>query len=275
MIEGDLPQGAQRLAAAFARARERGRAALIPYATGGFPTLERSLELARRYAAAGADVVEFGIPFSDPLADGPTIQRAAAAALATGTTPTDVLGIARRLADDLGPGGPPIVLLAYMNTVLAGDGGPERFLADSAAAGVAGLVVPDLPVDEASATATAAAAHGIALVPFAAATSSDARLAAMGEAARAGGFVYCVATAGVTGSRAALDESLPDFLTRARAHIDAPLAVGFGISTPEQAAEVASHADGVIIGSRLVELADDPSGAEEFLVRVATAMAAR
>lgn len=266
--------GHQRLSQAFARAcADGGRAALIPYATGGYPSLDGSFALAAAYAEAGADVVEFGVPFSDPLADGPTIQAAAVRALAAGTRAGDVLDLARRLTDRAGADGPPVVLLAYVNTVYAGGGEGASFLARARAAGVAGLVVPDLPVDESGPLAARAADAGVAVIPLAAATTPPARLAAIGALDPA--FVYCVATAGVTGARAALDAGLPAFVARCRAAIAAPLAVGFGISTAAQAVEVARHADGVIIGSRLVEMAGDPAAAGAFVAEVREALSAR
>lgn len=216
----------------------------IPYVMGGYPDVATST----RYAAAlarHADIIELGIPFSDPLADGPTIQTAGQCALDAGATPDDVLRIAEGLR-----GGPPVVVMTYLNIVLAH--GVRVFLERAAAAGVAGLVVPDLPIDESDEILRHADRAGVALVPFAAPTSSDARLATIGGRAR--GFVYCVAVTGVTGGSIEVDAALRDYLARARRAIDAPLAVGFGVRTPADAAAVGSLVDGVIIGGQLVRM---------------------
>lgn len=246
---------AQRLARAFEAPRAR-RAALIPYLTGGYPDVQTCDRLVAELIAAGADIVELGIPFSDPIADGPVVQRSTHAALTAGVTPDDVLALAAAHN-----GAVPFVLLTYLNTVLAY--GPARFFARAAAVGVEALVVPDLPLDEAAGPTAALAAaagglaalaadHDVALVPMATPTSTDARLDL--AAAAATSFVYCVAVTGVTGARAELDAQLPRLIGRLRVRTTAPLAVGFGISTPEQAARVATLADGVIVGSALIDL---------------------
>jgi tryptophan synthase alpha chain len=269
---------APRLAGAFAAPRAQ-RAALIPYVTGGHPDLETSSRVIGTLIDAGADIVELGIPFSDPIADGPVVQRSTHEALLAGVTPDDVLQLAAAHS-----GKAPFALLTYVNTVLAF--GPERFFARAAAAGVEALVIPDLPLDEAAGGAAAlaaeaggltalAAANGVSLVPMATPTSTDARLDMVAEAATS--FIYCVAVTGVTGARREVGADLPDLVGRLRARTDAPLAVGFGISTPEQAARVAGLADGVIIGSALIDLiarsadADGACGAVRDLVRAAGA----
>jgi tryptophan synthase alpha chain len=244
--------GAERLARAFA---EAGRPCFVPYVMAGFPDPAASLAHAR-VLARHADVLELGVPFSDPLADGPTIQAAGRRALAAGTRPETALEIAAELE-----GGPPVVVMTYVNTVLAA--GVRHFLERAARAGVAGLIVPDLPVDEAGEVREQAARAGIALVPLAAPTSSDARLGAIGRAAQ--GFVYCVAVTGVTGGHVAIDEDLRAFLARARAAIELPLVVGFGVRTPDEAAAIGALADGVVIASqiiRLIEGAPDQAAAE-------------
>jgi len=244
-----------RLARAFAAPRAQ-RAALIPYVTGGHPDLETSSRVIGALIDAGADIVELGIPFSDPIADGPVVQRSTQEALLAGVTPDDVLQLAAAHR-----GSAPFVLLTYVNTVLAF--GPERFFARAAASGVEALVIPDLPLDEAAGGVAAlaaeaggltalAAANGVSLVPMATPTSTDERLDMLAEAATT--FIYCVAVTGVTGARREVGADLPDLVGRLRARTDAPLAVGFGISTPEQAARVAGLADGVIIGSALIDL---------------------
>jgi tryptophan synthase alpha chain len=272
---------APRLSAAFAAPRAR-RAALIPYLTGGFPDLETSGRLVAELVAAGADIVELGVPFSDPIADGPVVQSSTHEALVHGVTPDDVLGLATAHSASA-----PFVLLTYLNPILAY--GPERFFARAAASGVEALVIPDLPLDEAAGCAAAlaadagglaalAASRGVALVPLATPTSTDARLDLVAGTATA--FVYCVAVTGVTGARAEIGDELPALIERLRARTDVPLAVGFGISTPEQAARVAGLADGVIVGSALIDLvarsadADAACGAVgELLQAVSAAIA--
>jgi tryptophan synthase alpha chain len=259
---------APRLAAAFAAPRAR-RAALIPYFTGGWPDLETSHRLVTEVIAAGADIVELGVPFSDPVADGPVVQRSAHEALLAGITPDDVFDVAAAHSAEV-----PFVLLTYVNTVLAY--GPERFFARASGCGVEALVVPDLPVDEmtshlgdAPALLDVALAQGVALVPLAAPTSTDERLDLV--AAAAGAFVYCVAVTGVTGARRELGSELPTLIARLRARTAAPLAAGFGISTAEQAGHVAGIADGVIIGSALIAAAASGEGAVGALTRAAAA----
>jgi tryptophan synthase alpha chain len=244
--------GGARIRAAFERSR---RPLFMPYIMGGFPDLAAS---AAHAAAVGrhADLIELGVPFSDPLADGPTIQAAGQRALRAGTRPEDVIEIAEGLRD-----GPPVVLMTYVNLVLAM--GPRAFMERAARAGVAGVIVPDLPIDEGEEIRDHARRAGIAMTPLAAPTNDDARLAAIGR--RADGFVYCVAVAGVTGGDTAVGAGLREFVARARARIDLPLGVGFGIRTPAQVAAVGEIADGVIVASELIrriEDADDPAAAE-------------
>ncbi|MBE3035210.1 MAG: tryptophan synthase subunit alpha [Actinobacteria bacterium] len=274
----ELPALGRRLARAFAAPRAQ-RAALIPYVTGGHPDLETSSRVIGALIDAGADIVELGIPFSDPIADGPVVQRSTHEALLAGVTPDDVLQLAAAHS-----GSAPFVILTYVNSVLAF--GPERFFARAAASGVEALVIPDLPLDEAGGGAAAlaaeaggltalAAANGVSLVPMATPTSTGERLDTLAEAATS--FIYCVAVTGVTGARREVGADLPDLVGRLRARTDAPLAVGFGISTPEQAARVAGLADGVIIGSALIDLiarsadADGACGAARDLLRAASA----
>jgi tryptophan synthase alpha chain len=249
--------GAQRIAAAFAQ--RAGAAALMPYMMGGFPDAEGSAAIARAYADAGADLVELGIPFTDPLADGPVIQAAASQALRAGATVDGVLGIAAPLAERL-----PVIVMCYANLVLAH--GAERFAAALARAGVSGLIVPDLPLEEAPAALEACDTAGVALVPLVAPTTPDERLERI--AGRARGFLYAVSVTGTTGERAALD--VDRLVARAKAHTELPVAVGFGIGTPEQAVAVsAAGADGVIVGSRLVRAAaeaHDPAPSVQALV---------
>jgi tryptophan synthase alpha chain len=258
--------GAQRIADAFARAK--GRAALMPYLMGGFPTLEASLRIGEAYADGGADLVELGVPFSDPLADGPVIHAAGTAALRAGATVDGVLEVCSSLSQRL-----PVVVMLYANLVYAR--GIETFVDAAAAAGASGLIVPDLPMEEAPAALEACDAAGLALVPLVAPTTPDARLAEIG--ARARGFLYTVSVTGTTGERSALHDSA-SVIARAKAHTDVPVALGFGIGTPEQAVEAAAAgADGVIVGSRLVraaaEAADPAAAVRELVSGFCTALA--
>ncbi|MCL5736629.1 MAG: tryptophan synthase subunit alpha [Actinobacteria bacterium] len=231
------------LAEVFADA---GRPLLMPYAVGGYPDMESCARILRTYREAGADLIEIGIPFSDPLADGPVIQAASTVALARGVRPGDVLELAARAASE----GARIVLLSYLNTILAF--GPERFFAKCGQSGVLGVVVPDLPVEEAAELQAQAKEWSVDMILLVAPTSTDARLRRI--TAAASGFIYCVSTTGVTGARATLRSDLPSFLERVRQYTKLPLAVGFGVSTVEQVAAVAAYADGVIIGSALVDM---------------------
>ena len=238
-------RGAERIAEAFAA--RSGRAALMPYLMGGYPDPQGSLEIGLAYADGGADLVELGVPFSDPLADGPVIHAAGTAALEAGATVRDVLALCATLAERV-----PVVVMCYANLVLAR--GMERFALDLAAHGASGLIVPDVPLEEAPDVHTACESAGIALVPLVAPTTPDPRLAEIG--ARASGFLYTVSVAGTTGEREGVDARA--VIERARAHTDVPVALGFGISTPEHAAAAAAAgADGVIVGSRLVRAAGE------------------
>lgn len=249
--------GLEHIAAAFAG--QDKRAALMPYLMGGFPDLETSRAIGDACIDAGADLLELGIPFSDPLADGPVIQAAGARALAAGATTDGVLAVCERLAPRA-----PVVLMTYVNIVLAR--GVERFVGQAADAGAAGLIVPDVPLEESAELRAACDAAGLALVPLVAPTTPDERLARIG--ARARGFVYAVSVVGTTGEREGGDAT--ELLARVKAATDVPVALGFGISDAAQAAAAArAGADGVIVGSRLVREAaeaDDPAAAVGRLV---------
>jgi tryptophan synthase alpha chain len=260
--------GAERIAAAFAGSGKR--AALMPYLMGGFPDLAASRAIGEAYADGGADLVELGVPFSDPLADGPVIQAAGTRALAAGATLDGVLEVAAALAPRL-----PVVVMAYANLVFAR--GAERFASALAAAGASGLIVPDLPLEEAPAVLEACDAAGVALVPLVAPTTPDERLEAIG--ARARGFLYTVSVTGTTGERASLTDAFAAVVTRAKAHAPVPVALGFGIATPEHAAQAAAAgADGVIVGSRLVraagEAADPAAAVRDVVADMAAALRA-
>ena len=253
--------GSERLRAAF----RDDRVALIPYLTGGFPTLEEAREVGEAYVEAGADVVEIGVPFSDPLADGPTIQETATRALENGAGLDYCLELAGGFS-----GRVPVVFLLYYNVIFAR--GTEEFLREAAGAGVSGLVIPDLPMDEAGEFARLSAETGVAFCPLVAPTSGDERLARVGELTS--GFVYCVSVAGVTGVRDALPPGAVELLRRARSRIEAPVALGFGIGSPEAAVEAAEEADGIIIGSKLMSLVTEggPERAGAWLREVREAL---
>jgi tryptophan synthase alpha chain len=255
--------GIERIAEAFASARAEGRrAALMPYLMGGFPDLETSRRIGLAYADAGADLVELGVPYSDPLADGPAIHAAGTAALRAGATLHGVLQAGRAIAERL-----PVVVMCYSNPILAR--GLERFADELVQAGTSGLIVPDLPIEEAEQVLRACEERGLALVPLIAPTTPEDRLLRIGSRAR--GFLYVVSVTGTTGERASVDGDLAGVIARAAARTDVPVAVGFGISTPAQAAAAAgAGAEGVIVGSRLVRAAgeaEDPVTAVGDLVR--------
>ena len=244
------PTAVERLEGRLDALRREGRAALVAYGVAGFPDRDGSLAAFRAMAAAGADVLEVGPPYSDPLIDGPVIQRAVTAALEAGTRLDDVLGLVNELTASVDT---PVVLLVYYN--LVAHRGPERFAAELAAAGACGAVVPDLPPEEAGEWLEATRAAEIAPVFLAAPTSTDARLAAVAKAGR--GFVYAQASLGVTGLRTALAAGIEELVGRVRAHTDLPVCAGIGVSNPDQAAAVARFADGAIVGTALVRALAD------------------
>ncbi len=263
--------GMTRISTAFTRARASGRATFMPYYVAGYPDLETSVAVFKALAEAGADLIEVGVPFSDPLADGPTNQMAAQMAIEQGTTVRDVLDVVARLRDE--GIGIPLVLMGYYNPFLAY--GIENLCADAAAAGADGFIVPDLPPDVRDGEAMRARCreHGLAFIPLLAPTSTEARIRAVARAAT--GFIYLVSVTGITGEQERLPADLAAFVARVRRHTDLPLAVGFGISRPEQAAQVARIADGVVVGSALVKLGRDPDAVEQirtFVSRFATIM---
>ncbi len=247
-VGAGAPAGS-RIAETFARLRTEGRRALMPFLMAGDPSLADTARFLVHLAAAGADLLEIGVPFSDPIADGPTNQRAAQRALAAGVRLRDVLAMVADVRPHLAQ---PLVILSYYNPVLRY--GLEAFGRDAAAAGVDGVVVPDLPPDNGAPLRAAARAHGLDVIFLAAPTSTDARLAAV--AAASSGFVYCVSLAGVTGVRARLADDIDGLVARVRRHTALPVCVGFGVSTPEQAAAVARVADGVIVGSAVVAIVE-------------------
>jgi len=253
-----------RVANMFKTLRAEGRAALMPYLTVGYPTPAQTADLAQAAIEAGADMLELGIPFSDPLADGATIQHTTQIALEQGTTVgtcLDTVAEIRRRGIDS-----PLLLMGYYNPIF--QWGAETFCAACQKVGVDGLIVPDLPPEEADDLHAACQAHGLDLIMFLAPTSPDERIGQVSR--RASGFLYLVSLTGVTGARASLPAELEAFVARVRAATDLPLAVGFGVGSPQQAARVARIADGVIVGSALLRAigdSDDPVGATRRFVQ--------
>jgi tryptophan synthase alpha chain len=229
---------------AFAAARAEGRSALVGYLPAGFPDLDGSVQAMRAMVEAGCDVIEVGLPYSDPVMDGPTIQAAAQQALEAGTRTTDVL----RTVEAVAQTGVPTVVMTYWNPVVRY--GVERFARDLAAAGGAGLITPDLVPDEAAEWVSAADGHGLDKIFLVAPSSTDARLRHTAEACR--GFVYATAVMGVTGARDSSSDLAAPLVGRTRAVTSLPVGVGLGVSNGDQAAEVARYADGVIVGSAFV-----------------------
>jgi tryptophan synthase alpha chain len=255
--------GRSRIAAAFAQAQTERVAALMPYFTLGYPDRQTSLEVIAAIAAH-SDLLELGVPFSDPLADGPTIQHSTQVSLEGGTTVADCLAMVAELRQQGVE--TPVMLMGYYNPILAY--GITDYVTAAAAAGADGFIVPDLPPEEAADLEDAANAAGLALIHFLAPTSSEERITAVAQ--RAQGFIYLVSLTGVTGARARTSTDLAAFVGRVRQQTDAPLAVGFGISSPEQATAVGHLADGVIVGSALINAVDraetdKPTAARAFV----------
>lgn len=232
---------------AFAQARTAGRIAIMPYVTAGFPEREDTPELVAALARGGAAMVELGIPFSDPTADGAAVQRSGQRALENGVTLADCLRLAKA---SHARAGIPLLLMGYYNPFL--QYGLDRLCREARDSGVAGFIVPDLPPEEADEIGPLVERYGLDLVLMAAPNSSPERLALIGR--RSTGFVYCVTVRGVTGARTDLPPDLPAFLEGVRSHTSLPIAAGFGISTPEHVREVGRYADGAVVGSALVTL---------------------
>ncbi len=243
-----------RIGERLARRKQDGRPAFVAFLTAGDPSLDATVGAALALEAAGVDVLELGVPFSDPLADGPVIQRSSERALARGVTLARVLETVARIREKSEL---PLVLFSYLNPLL--QRGVERVLQDAARAGVDGVLVTDLPPEEAGEWIKAARAAGIDTVFLASPTSPDERLRLVAEASR--GFVYAVSRTGVTGERQALSDDARPLVERLRALTDVPVALGFGISTPEQVKEASAVADAVVVGSALVRfLEEHPQG---------------
>ena len=237
-----------RLEAAFAKAKLEGRPALITYVIPGYPSREETATIFTAMAEGGADIIEVGIPFSDPLADGATIQRASFAALQIGVTPRECLEFVRAVRP--AHPGTPIVLMTYLNLVLAY--GLAEFAADAAAAGADAVIIVDLPPEESGEASAAFRRDGLDLIYLVTPTSSDKRMELI--ASKASGFIYCVSVAGVTGARQELPPGLDDFLSRVRRCTILPLAVGFGISRREHIQALTGMADGVVVASAIIDL---------------------
>lgn len=235
-----------RIGQTFQALKAGNRTGIITFVTVGFPTVEATIDLVPALASAGADMIELGVPFSDPLADGATIQRASQVALANGVTLDTCLDVCRRLRERL----PlvPLIFIGYYNPIFSH--GVSQFAKDARAAGADGVIVPDLPPEEAGPLRTACQAQDIDLIFLLAPTSTERRIEAVGKIAK--GFVYCVSLTGVTGVRSDVAVDLPGFIARVRKHTNVPLAVGFGVSTPEHVRAIGSVADAVIIGSALI-----------------------
>lgn len=250
-----------RIGSAFETLRRQGEAAFIPFLTAGDPDRTTTRALVLECAARGADLVELGIPFSDPLADGTTIQRASQRALAAGATLRGTLGLVEevRRASSL-----PLVLMGYYNPILRF--GLRTFPRAAVGAGVDGLIVPDLPPEEAGELRVACEAEGLDLIFLVTPTSPDSRISLISAVSR--GYIYYVSLRGVTGARRSLAEDIAPAVARIRNHTDRPVAVGFGIGTPEQARQVAGFADGVIVGSAIVAEVEAGLGRPDLVARV-------
>ena len=230
--------------------RDRTRKALIGYVTAGYPSAEATLTIVPALVESGCDIIELGIPFSDPLADGPIIQKSSFEALQKGITPGKCLQTAHALRRQLEV---PLIFMGYFNPIL--HYGLEEFCRDSAAAGVDGLIIPDLPPEEGTELEKSSRRYGLDLVYLLAPTSDEERIRMVSKRSR--GFIYLVSITGVTGSGAGLPPELEEFVNRVRRRTSKPLCVGFGIATPAQARRVAQVADGIIVGSRIIKLIEE------------------
>jgi tryptophan synthase alpha chain len=256
---------ASRIADSLAATREKGRTAILPFVTAGYPTMETSEAIIHTLVDAGADGLEIGIPFSDPIADGPTVQRTSQVSLANGTTVQDCINLVVRLrADGVGV---PLMLMGYFNPVVKY--GVERYVVACAQAGVDGFIIPDLPIEESDRILDLCREHGRDLIFMVAPTSTQRRMELVAKLGS--GFVYCVSVTGVTGARDTVDTGLSAYLGRLRTYTELPLVVGFGISTPEHVTEIGKHADGVIVASAMLNYldtlpeAEQPPGAGAFV----------
>jgi tryptophan synthase alpha chain len=249
-----------RIASRFAELRKANRAAFVPFITAGDPDMETSFAILERLPAAGADLIELGIPFSDPMADGPAVQAASLRALKSGMTLVKVLELVRRFRK--ADAKTPIVLMGYYNPIHAY--GTARFAKEAAAAGVDGLITVDLPPEEDAVLRDPASSHGIDIIRLAAPTTDAKRLATVLDGAS--GFLYYVSVAGVTGTKSFSEEDVRAAVARLKAHTQLPCCVGFGIKTPEQARAIARFADGAVVGSAIVSLIAESHGAKRAVL---------
>ncbi len=248
MTVSTAPTGTARIARAFAHAREEKRLAVVVYLTAGYPDRAATAALLRAALDGGADVLELGVPFSDPLADGATVQRASEIALRQGVSLADCLAEAATVVRERDAA---VLLMGYTNPFLRYRGGLAGFAADAASSGVAGIIVPDLPSEESAEFDAALDPEDLARIDMYAPTTPDERLARLVPRAR--GFVYCVSLTGVTGARRALGPDVALFVGRVRRHTSLPIAVGFGISTPEHVTSLRGVADAVVVGSAALD----------------------
>jgi tryptophan synthase alpha chain len=256
-----------RIGKKFSAVVKAGKKAFIPYIMAGDPNLARTVELIGILEDCGADIIELGVPFSDPLADGPTIQKAAQRALSEGVTLHKVIDL---VSDVRKRTQTPIVLMTYYNPIF--HYGEERFVRDASAAGVDGIIVPDLPPEEAGNILSFSRKSDFDIIFLVAPTSTEERVGRVAKSSR--GFIYYVSITGITGSKLSMDSSIASHVSKIRSMSGKPVAVGFGISTPEEASEVARFADGVIVGSAIVKRAADPEGAlKEYLLSLRIAIA--
>lgn len=245
-----------RIDKALSELKSKGKKAFIPFITAGDPTLDNTKSLIKTLESVGADIIELGIPFSDPIADGPSIQRASLRSLEHNTSLKDVINMVAEIRKDTQI---PIVLMGYYNPIFKY--GVAKFAKDATESGVDGVIVADLPPDESAELTESAKEHNLATIFLVAPTSTPDRVKLIAESST--GYIYCVSTTGVTGARTTVSDMLEPTLELIKKYTDKPIAVGFGVSTPEQASEIAKVADGVIIGSAIVNLIeehkDDPS----------------
>ena len=254
----ETPMGQNLIEEHLRKRQTQGQVGLIPYLTAGFPNLATTLEILLAMEQAGADIIELGIPFSDPLADGSTIQRASAQALAQGITLLNCLELCAQLRRrGLRV---PLVLMGYYNPILSY--GIQQAARDASDSGVQGFIVPDLPIEEAGPLRIACDAHNLSYIPLLAPTSTEKSIA--GACAAATGFIYCVSLTGVTGSRSSLPASAPELVAKVRRHSSLPVAVGFGISQSEHVQAVGAYAEAVVVGSSLIECIEAAPGHEAF-----------
>lgn len=247
----------------FAELYNRNEKGLITYVTAGDPDLSATVDLALTMAAAGADLIELGIPFSDPVADGPVIQQASQRALAGGFKLSGIMEAAGQIRAQTDA---PLIFMTYYNPVF--QYGPGRFTDHAAAAGVDGLIVPDLPIEEAGPLEEHCRMAGVSLIPLVAPVTTPKRMALIAE--KADGFIYCVSVTGVTGSRKEIETDLANFTSMVRSFTNLPLAVGFGISGPELAAAAAVHCDAVVVGSAIVNIISRGGTRQQMLSSVSS-----